>query len=51
MSGDWFVALLVCVESAASLTYLFAERDWRQAIVWGGVAISNAAYLSLVRRI
>lgn len=48
MSGDLFVAGVVVLQSLATFTYLVAG-DWKQAIVWGGVAVSNVAYLSLVR--
>jgi hypothetical protein len=48
MSGDLFVALVIVLQSLATGTYL-AAGDWKQAIVWGGVAVSNLAYLSLTR--
>lgn len=48
MSGDWFVAGVIALQSLATVTYLSAG-DWKQAIVWGGVAVSNVAYLALVR--
>ena len=47
--GDYFIALLVLVEAGASLTYLLVDGDWKQGIVWGGVAVSNAAYLAMQR--
>lgn len=48
MSGDLFVAGVILLQTLATLTYLWAG-DWKQAVVWGGVAISNVAYLSLSR--
>ena len=48
MSGDVFVRGVIALQSLATLTYLWHE-DWKQSIVWAGVAISNVAYLLLER--
>lgn len=48
MSGDYFVAGVIVLQSLATGTYL-AHGDWRQALVWAGVVVSNVAYL-LVHR-
>lgn len=48
MTGDLFVAGVIALQTAATLAYLY-HGDWKQAIVWGGVAASNVAYLSLSR--
>ena len=48
MNGDWFVAAVIGLQTCATIAYL-TQRDWKQAIVWGCVAISNLAYLSLSR--
>lgn len=48
MTGDLFVVGVVALQTLATFFYL-AAGDWKQAIVWGGVAVSNVAYLSLVR--
>lgn len=48
MTGDLWVCGVVILQSLATLTYL-AHGDLKQAIVWGGVAVSNVAYLALVR--
>lgn len=48
MNGDLWVLGVVLLQTCAAASYAY-EGDWRQAIVWAGVAISNVAYLSLVR--
>ena len=48
MSGDLFVAGVIALQSAATFTYLY-HGQWKEAVVWGGVAVSNVAYLSLTR--
>ncbi len=46
--GDWFIAGCIVLQTCATLAYA-SQRQWREAMVWAGVAVSNAAYLSLVR--
>lgn len=46
--GDLFLIGVVLLQTGAVVSYLL-DRDWRQAFVWGGVVVSNAAYLTLVR--
>ena len=48
MSGDWWIAGVVGLQALATATYL-AAGDWKQAMVWGGGALSNTAYLLLTR--
>lgn len=48
MAGDLWIAAVIVLQSCAALTFLF-DGDWKQAIVWLGVAVSNIAYLSLSR--
>lgn len=49
MNGDWFIAVLICVELSASATYLISDGDWKQAMLWGCVGLSNVAYLAMRR--
>ncbi len=46
--GDWFVAGCIVWQTCATIAYCY-QRQWREALVWGAYAVSNAAYLSLVR--
>lgn len=47
--GDWFVLGIAVMELGAAASYLLVQRDWRQALVWLGVGLSNFAYLSMTR--
>ena len=47
--GDYFILALIGLEAGAAATYLLLDRDWRQAVVWLGVAVSNAAWLAVRR--
>lgn len=46
--GDVFVALVIGLQTAASIAYVI-QGDWKQFVVWAGVAASNTAYLLLQR--
>ena len=46
--GDVFVALVIGLQSAASIAYVI-QGDWKQCLVWLGVAVSNAAWLAVSR--
>lgn len=48
MTGDHWLIGVVILQAGATGTF-FYQGDVRQAIVWLGVAISNVAYLTLVR--
>lgn len=49
MSGDWVLVAMVLLQASAAGRYAW-DGDGRQALVWAGAALSNTAYLSLVRR-
>jgi hypothetical protein len=46
--GDWFIAAVILLQLCATVTY-FAQGKWKDGLVWFGVVVSNAAYLSLAR--
>jgi hypothetical protein len=46
--GDVFVTGIVLLQASASLAYAW-QRNYREAGVWLFAALSNAAYLTLVR--
>ena len=48
MNGDWFVAAVIGLQTCATIAYL-TQGKIREALVWLGVVVSNAAYLSLSR--
>ena len=48
MNGDWFVAAVILLQSCATIAYL-TQGKWKEAVVWGGVAVSNIAFLALER--
>jgi hypothetical protein len=48
MTGDHWLIGVVILQAGATGAYLY-HGDLRQAVLWGGVAISNVAYLTLVR--
>ena len=48
--GDRFLVGVIVLQSVASLAYLL-QGDWKQALVWGGIIVSNSAYLSLTRNV
>jgi len=48
MTGDFFVASIIALETSAALSYAW-ERQWSQMGVWLFVALSNCCYL-LTRR-
>lgn len=48
MMGDYFLVGVIVLQIGATAAYAL-QGDGRQAIVWGGVAVSNLAYLTLNR--
>ena len=46
--GDVFVALVIGLQVAASVGYII-QGDWKQMLVWAGVAVSNTAWLMVSR--
>jgi hypothetical protein len=48
MNGDLFVVGVAILQSLAFGSYVWSGH-YREALVWAGAAVSNIAYLTLVR--